>query len=718
MTYKRLHILLGVFVFTVVAVSCRKEPIPGSFRPYEGSDRIHIMPTVDGDWVPVKAIDWNSIDETTLKEGGFGVYAYYTGDEEFSSTKQHASYERFGTVLNNRQFSYSTENGGYWYYAAPEEYWPAVAGEYLTFFAYAPYSVWNDKVVASGPVPYIPYTVAPDLTQASMEAQRDLLWGTNESGIAHKDVQAGDFATKGLVDMHFRHALSKLFFTISGTKPDWGEKNPQESDSSVDEDPWPADNVYTEGTSQILIVPSADYEWKNDRTQSGRNYTQTAVKHWTFTLSISTDESQTRSSRLSRTGSFLVGGNRYLIKEVSLRGLNKSGNLLLDNTTARMPEWDNPTAFTSAPDYVLDTDAGSVLTQSLRRVDDTTLQSNLDTYTGISMDPIDLMSSYPLYAIPRSQESGPVEIGVKYSTVTIEGKRSFPMTAVVTDTRTRTHTKTWYYKVSTQVSVTWRTNATRPQIENQSFPNPNPFPTESNYSTIDDWTPDPDNPDIQPSWTDASSVTYTQSSPDWVYGESTYTDFSATDKDVSLVGSIPGLFEGGKAYTVNLLLSGDRIELEVTPKPWTLSEQDYQYYDNVNTVIQALTYDGNTVDHADHLGNVYINNRMSHFYFQLGEGRYVRWQAILVGDTAFGFTDSEGNFLRDTNNSLVPSIGGVIDPDARNDIYIRAVDDGSMVTSRAKLRIYLIDAMGKSTAALNLVNMDGVTEWTIIQNAN
>ena len=53
-----------------------------------------------------------------------------------------------------------------------------------------------------------------------------------------------------------------------------------------------------------------------------------------------------------------------------------------------------------------------------------------------------------------------------------------------------------------------------------------------------------------------------------------------------------------------------------------------------------------------------------------------------------------------------------------NYIYIKAINSSSTVTSRAKLRIYYIDANNDVTAALNLVNMQGVNEWTIVQNAN
>ena len=64
------------------------------------------------------------------------------------------------------------------------------------------------------------------------------------------------------------------------------------------------------------------------------------------------------------------------------------------------------------------------------------------------------------------------------------------------------------------------------------------------------------------------------------------------------------------------------------------------------------------------------------------------------------------------------SIRNAIDPAVMNYIYIKPIDSEASVTSHAKLRIYYIDATGDATVALNLVNMEGVTEWTIWQNAN
>ena len=213
----------------------------------------------------------------------------------------------------------------------------------------------------------------------------------------------------------------------------------------------------------------------------------------------------------------------------------------------------------------------------------------------------------------------------------------------------------------------------------------------------------------------------TFSTGDWNITSETLTGATVNYNDdpaPALSGVVMTSLQGGREYDINLIVAGDKIELEVVPKPWELYDFDFDYNANINDVIQSLTYDSSFIDYADAAGNVYINNRMGKFYFKLGTGKYASWQASLVGDAAFGFTDENGEFLLDGGGNRVSSIRGAIDPSVMNYIYIKPVNTESEVTGRAKLRIYLIDATGDAVVALNLVNQLGVTEWTIVQNAN
>ena len=130
---------------------------------------------------------------------------------------------------------------------------------------------------------------------------------------------------------------------------------------------------------------------------------------------------------------------------------------------------------------------------------------------------------------------------------------------------------------------------------------------------------------------------------------------------------------------------------------------------------------------------VYINNRMGKFYFRIGKGKYLYWQASLIGDDAFAFTDENGEYLLDSDNGYLTSIRGDIG-DEMNYIYVKATNTASQVTSSAKLRIYLFDSDNHAVVALPRTNpdwlflnakyIDGngdeqrVQEWTVIQTAN
>ena len=714
MSCRRYLFIPVILALAASAVSCIKDPYEARYMPYAGSDHILIDPVVDGDWVPVKSA-WDPADNAALRAGGFGVYAFYTGSEEFSSSKLNSEYTEFGRVYDNRRFYYD-EGQSKWLYDGLDEYWPTAAGKHLSFFAYAPYSVWSSSVTYDGRVPSIPYTVAPDLTVSSLQAQRDLLWGTNSTGVPHKDIQAGDLATAGVVDMHFRHALSKLHFTIAGLESDVGQREIRNEDHADVYDDWPSDSEYEEEEPVYTILgpEGVSTAWVGSPARQGSllsgDYTQTARKTWRFTLSKTTVESQSRQRSKSRTEVVEIDGKKYLVESLTIRGLNRTGTLLLDNTTAREPEWSGRAAFPGpGADYTLN--ASGALTTSLKYIQNASDASFFDPDTGILADPTEMLSGYPLSVIPRATGSSPVELVITYHALDVAGNRETPLSCEVTETRTRTRTETWVYTTTTETLVSWNRGFSLTDTNNRP-----------NKDTGVDY-PVPSTPAVASDvWGERNEFNRTNwnteiDDPNWIRGESELTGVQISDTPTSLQGSLAGIFEGGKSYTVNLLLSGDRVELSVTPRPWTLEEQAFEYLDTKNEVIQHLTYDGSTVDYADAAGNVYINTRMARFFFQLRQGKYVSWQAILVGDSAFGFTDASGNFLRE-GGKLVSSVGGTINEAVTNNIYIRALDDTATVTSRAKLRIYYLDANGHATAALDLVNMDGVTEWTIVQNGN
>ena len=405
-----------------------------------------------------------------------------------------------------------------------------------------------------------------------------------------------------------------------------------------------------------------------------------------------------------------------MVERATFKGFNQKGTLLLDNTSAYAPLWTNVSRFSGEdPEYVLN--GSNVLSPSLRYENAATIQSNFSTYSGIQEDVTDMMSGYFLYAIPRESTDGDrIAASIKYHRLNVEGTVRVNQRRLVVQKQTRTLTRTrTRTRNSDEIKVRSRYDDT---IYWDYYYSDN----ESDYTFSAEWPEWPEwpagggwnNPSWGTTWIDDSYGEWETVSESLIGATVNYNDDPAPE----LSGQILTSLQGGRAYDINLIVAGDKIELEVVPQPWELIDFDFDYNANINDVIQALTYDSSFIDYADSRGNVYINNRMGKFYFRLGSGKYSSWQASLVGDAAFGFTDENGNFLLDDHGNRVASVRGAIDPSQMNYLYIKAIDTEASVTSHAKLRIYLIDATGDAVVALNLVNLQGVTEWTIWQNAN
>ena len=102
---------MALLSLAAAALSCVKEHNP-RVRPeiYHKSDvEVKATASLPEGWIPMTKAegDITDIDNTELQSRGFGVYAFYTGDEEYSSATDSSAYDKFGLVLNNRQFSYS-----------------------------------------------------------------------------------------------------------------------------------------------------------------------------------------------------------------------------------------------------------------------------------------------------------------------------------------------------------------------------------------------------------------------------------------------------------------------------------------------------------------------------------------------------------------------------------------------------------------------------------
>ena len=715
--------ILALLSFAVITLSCQKELHPRAVPEIYHKSNVEVKATaaLPEGWTPMTkaASDITDIDNTELQSRGFGVYAFYTGTEEYSSAKDSSAYSKFGMVLKNRKFQYSTS---VWENSGTAEFWPASDGENLTLLAYAPWDTWNDKVAYDGKVPSIKYDdyIAQNLSVSELEKQRDILWGTNTSGNPHKNVEKDDYSPEGTVDFHFRHAVAKVRFGVKGTLPGevrnqtyGGSSNSSTGSAGVIE---AGETTSSVGSPEFSVANSSAY-YRSD----GFDYTDWvyvryyhAVQTQTETESIIQTRYRTRTE--TATGAvYSVSGQRYLVEQVTMKGFNQKGTLVLDNTASYEPTWIDVTRFSGAdPEYVLN--SSNVLSQSLRYVPAATVQSNFSTYTGISETTSDLMSGYFLYAIPRESSSGDrIAVTIKYHKLNVAGTLTANQTREVVQKQTRTISRS---RTRTRNSEEIRVTSDRDRTNSWNNAYNANASTEDKYTFSADWGgwsgwsgwSDPD----WGAWQD-------EPAPDWTITSESLTSATVNYNDdpaPALSGEVLTSLQGGRVYDINLVVAGDKIELDVVPQPWNLKEFEFDYNANVNDVIQPLTYDSSFIDYADAQGNVYINNRMGKFFFQLGAGKYASWQASLVGDAAFGFCDENGNFILDEHGNRVSSIRNAIDPEVMNYIYIKPVNSEASVTSHAKLRIYYIDATGDAVVALNLVEMAGVTEWTIWQNAN
>lgn len=718
--------ITALILITLAALACRRESMP-DLGPYRKSNvEVNATAVMPQDWVPIsKAVgDITDINASELQSRGFGVYAFYTGAEEYSSDKASSAYEKFGLVLNNRKFEYTTA----WVNSGKAEFWPTSDGENLTLFAYAPWDTWNGVVQYDGKVPTIQYDnfVAQNLSVSELSKQRDILWGTNTSGNPHKNMEKDDYNPEGTVDFHFRHAVAKVRLNVKGSLP--GEVLNQTASGTTNSstgsagDPENGETTSTVVTNQPTIGNTPNYYRTGDNETEGNWWNQTtyyvryyhAVQTQTETETIVQTRYRTRTENATNA-KYSVSGQRYLVEEVTLKGFNQKGTLVLDNETAYFPTWKNVSKFTGAsPEYVLN--SSNVLSPSMRYVSASTVQNDFDTYTGITETAADLMSGYFLYAIPRVSSAGDrIAVTIDYHKLNVNGNLTVNQTRQVIQKQTRTISRTrTRSRNSEEIKVRTTNNNNWNSAYNNNASQTSYYTFSAEWGDWEDWS-SWSNPswDSNP-WQDDSFGDWTITSSSLANANVNYDDDNAPHLSGELITSL----EGGRVYDINLIVAGDKIELEVVPQPWDLKDFEFDYNANINDVIQALTYDSSYIDYADAHGNVYINNRMGKFYFKLGTGKFASWQASLVGDAAFGFTDENGNFLLDDHGNRVSSIRNAIDPDVMNYIYIKPVDSEASVTSHAKLRIYYIDATGDATVALNLVNMEGVTEWTIWQNAN
>jgi hypothetical protein len=654
----------------LILASCIKDGFVTSFDGSNGRLAIDFSTTTEA----TKA----DLTNSDLQQNGWGLFGYYTGTSDYTKPG-----DAQGVLFNHRQVSWDSTNS-LWDYSRDEqhkkEYWPMSSDEKVSFFAYAPYEGFqaNASVDATNG-PQVTYTATTDLA-----AQKDLLWATNTSGLPHRNVGLASYPDS-TVDMHFRHAPAKIHFTINGA-------------TLGDETAVPV--LYGNPNTSTSY---SNLSKTNERT--GGTYNNYYTLYYAY---------RTKTVVTTQTYRQALSGFKILLNSVEMENFIREGTLHLNNPDAYVPYWTHEAS--GEEDFLTYTFGTSDMVASVTNPNnESTLSSGWGTtYLGVDSDPKELLptpNNY-IYMVPKAAKTGEdadenITITVTYHIIGLSKTVEF----------TRTTTTVLYQRVP---YYTRNGNARYQTGSNQYGQYSDANALTSNTILWDDIV-DSDHPsttnDVDGASTDVNvEFNYSQ--------DNDGAGFLA-------VGSINSDIVGSRDYTINLYLDGRELRLTVIPQPWDLNETMYDYNSTLNPVIQALTYDSDFVYEV--IGsNVYINNRMGKFYFKLGPGMYLYWQASLIGDDAFAFTDANGNYLLDEKGNYRTTVRGDIG-DAMNYIYVKAINTSSPVTSKAKLRIYLFNSENRAVVALpkppdwlflssTFINdqnqTERVQEWTVVQTAN
>ncbi|MCM1107994.1 MAG: fimbrillin family protein [Clostridium sp.] len=175
------------------------------------------------------------MDLDALKQTGFGVLAYYTGEDTYQNEGVP------GSFTPNFMYNQKVEWTGSWTYS-PVKYWPSNIMDKVSFFGYAPY-VENFAGKTEGIVGLTSNTTAGDpklsfVVPEEQENMIDLLYDGSLENISKEDIE-------GQVQFKFKHAMSRVGFSRVAVVD---ELNPQ--DNSVTSGKY--EQTLAEGTRVVI----------------------------------------------------------------------------------------------------------------------------------------------------------------------------------------------------------------------------------------------------------------------------------------------------------------------------------------------------------------------------------------------------------------------------------------------------------------------------------
>lgn len=174
------------------------------------------------------------MDLDALKQTGFGVLAYYTGEDTYQNEGVP------GSFTPNFMYNQKVEWTGSWTYS-PVKYWPSNIMDNVSFFGYAPYV--ENFTAKEGITGLTSNTTAgdPKLSFVMPEEQEnmiDLLYDGSLENISKEDID-------GQVQFKFKHAMSRVGFSRVAVVD---ELNPQ--DGSVASGKY--EKTLAEGTRVVI----------------------------------------------------------------------------------------------------------------------------------------------------------------------------------------------------------------------------------------------------------------------------------------------------------------------------------------------------------------------------------------------------------------------------------------------------------------------------------
>lgn len=153
------------------------------------------------------------ITTANLGEKGFGVFAYYTGQDVFNAESHDPDFMYNQKVVNTSTWNDTDKAyAGDWTYD-PIKYWPNNVNDKVSFFAYAPHSTTTNSNVtvanADGKAGYpsVTFTVVNNIKE-----QSDLLWAAPVLNLSKNSENPIDVDDK--VKFVFKHALSRIAFEV------------------------------------------------------------------------------------------------------------------------------------------------------------------------------------------------------------------------------------------------------------------------------------------------------------------------------------------------------------------------------------------------------------------------------------------------------------------------------------------------------------------------